>query len=101
MASEQAARRAQSEQAWPSSSLRSCEQINQRLIRFPSLRRKARDDVAEVGAVERSVLVDLSREEAFAQRAIRNEADPEFLERRHHFLLQARAKTASIRFGAR
>ena len=41
-----------------------CQQIDQRLIRFPSLRRKARDDVAEIGAVERRVLVDLAREEA-------------------------------------
>ena len=34
------------------------------------------------------VLVDLAREEALAQRAERNEADPEFLERRQHLLLR-------------
>ena len=39
------------------------EQINQGLIRFPRLRRKARESVAEVGAVERRILVDFSREE--------------------------------------
>src|SRR5215470_687180 len=61
------------------------KQFNQGLIRFPSLRRKAREDVAEVGAVERGVFVDLSREEALAQRAIWNEADSEFLKGRQHF----------------
>ena len=63
------------------------EQIDQGLVRLPGLRREARDDVAEVGAVERRVLVDLAREEALAQRAERNEADAEFLERRQHLLL--------------
>jgi hypothetical protein len=63
------------------------KEISQGLIRFPSLRRKARDDVAEVETVERGVLVDLSREETFTKRAKRNEADPELLERRHHFRL--------------
>src|SRR5262245_14834630 len=61
------------------------KQINQGLIRFPSLRRKAREDVAEVGAVERSGFVYLSREEALPQRAIWNEADSEFLKGRQHF----------------
>src|SRR5439155_2115930 len=51
------------------------KQINQSLIRFPSLRRKARESVAEVGTVERSVFVNLSREEALTQRAVWNEAD--------------------------
>ena len=63
-ASGPAARQARSEQVSPSSVLRSCKQINQSLIRLPSLRRKARNDVAEVGTVERRVLVDLSREKA-------------------------------------
>ena len=63
------------------------EQIDQGLVRLPGLRREAREDVAEVGAVERRVLVDLAREEALAQRAVGNEADPEFLERRQHFRL--------------
>src|SRR5262249_45394473 len=61
------------------------KQVNQSLIRFPSLRRKAREDVAEVGAVERSVFVDLAREEALPQRAIWNEADSEFLKGRQRF----------------
>src|SRR5262245_37121102 len=61
------------------------EQVNQSLIRFPSLRRKAREDVAEVGAVELSVFVYLSREEALPQRAKWNEADSEFLKGRQHF----------------
>src|SRR5262245_6317682 len=58
------------------------EQINQGLIRFPGLRCKAREGVAEVGTVEGGVFADLSREEAPTQRAIWNEADPEFLEGR-------------------
>ena len=83
-ASGQAARRARSGQASPSSVCDLAEQIDQRLIRFPGLRRKARNDVAEVGSVERRLLVDLSREETLAKRAEGNEADPEFLERRQH-----------------
>ncbi len=65
------------------------KQINQGLIRLPSLRRKARENVAEVGTVERRVFVDLSREEALPQRAVWNEADAEFLEGRQHFHLRA------------
>jgi len=55
------------------------KQINQDLIRLPSLRRKARDAVADVGTVERRIFVDLSSEEALAHRTIWNEADPKFL----------------------
>ncbi len=58
------------------------KQINQGLIRFPSLWGKARDDVAKVGALELCILVDLSSEEALAKRAEWNESDPEFIERR-------------------
>ena len=76
------------------------EQIDQGLVRLPGLRREAGDDVAEVGAVERRVLVDLAREEALAQRAEGNEADAEFLERRQDLLLRALATTASIRSAA-
>src|SRR5215813_5807990 len=65
------------------------EQINQGLIRFPGLRGKARDDVAEVGTVERRVFVNLSREKALAQRAVGNEADPELLKGRYHFFLRS------------
>ena len=75
------------------------EQIDQRLVRLAGLRREARDGAAEVGAVERRVLVDLAGEEALAQRAERDEADPEFLERRQHLRLRLRATTASTRSG--
>jgi hypothetical protein len=61
------------------------KQINQGLIRFQGLRRKAREGVAEVGTVELYVFVDLSREEAPAKRGVWNEADPELLKCRHHF----------------
>src|SRR5439155_17872573 len=63
------------------------ENIDDSLIRLPILRRKSRDGVAEVGAVERRSLVDLSGEEAFAERAERNEADAELFAGRQYFLL--------------
>ena len=56
--------------------------LNERQIRLPIFGGEARDDVAEVRAVEGRRLVDLSGEEAFAERAERNEADPELLEDR-------------------
>src|SRR3984893_793374 len=65
---------------------KSAQQIHQRLIRFPVLWRKARDDVAEIVFVELRIFADLSGEEALAERAEWNEADAEFLERRHYFL---------------
>ena len=61
------------------------QQVDQGLVRLPGLRREARERVAEVGAVERRVLVDLAGEEALAQRAEGDEADAEFFERRQHF----------------
>src|SRR4030095_9202687 len=64
------------------------EQINQRLIRFPSLRREARQRAAQVRTVERSVFVDLSREKTSAQRAKWNKTDSEFLKRRQYFLFR-------------
>src|SRR2546423_13985397 len=51
------------------------DQIYQRLIRFPVLFRKARDDVAEVVLVELCVFADRSGEKALPQRAERHEAD--------------------------
>jgi len=65
-------------------SLPSCDpgqQIDQSQIRLPILGREARDDVAEVGAVERRALIDLPREKALAQRTERNEANSQLLER--------------------
>src|ERR1700690_1151426 len=64
------------------------QQINHRLICFPSLWSKTRDDIAEISAVELRILVDLARKEALSQRAEWNESDAEFLERRQHFLLR-------------
>src|SRR6266571_5370640 len=61
------------------------QQIHQGLIRLESLRREARERAAEVGAVERRVFVDLSREEALPQWTIGNEANAEFLQGRQHF----------------
>src|SRR5215203_1864999 len=63
------------------------EHLDQGLVRLSSLRREARNDVAEVGAVERGVLVDRAREEALTQRAEGDEADAELLERRQNLLL--------------
>src|SRR5207237_4357852 len=64
------------------------EQINQGLIRLESFRREAREGATEVGTVEGRVFVNLAREEALAQRTVRHEAYPEFLEGRYHFLLR-------------
>src|SRR5438874_8762005 len=64
------------------------EQINQSLIGFASLRRKAREYVAEIRTVERSVFVNLSREKAPAQRTVRNKTDSEFLKCGQHFFFR-------------
>ena len=58
------------------------KQINHGLIRFPVLRRKARDDVPEIVLIELRIFVDLAREEALAKRAEWHKSDPQFLERR-------------------
>jgi len=58
------------------------EQINQRLVRFPILCGKARDDVPEIIFVEFRIFVDLAREEALAKGAEWNEPNSEFFERR-------------------
>src|SRR2546421_633095 len=52
------------------------------LIRFASLRRKARNDVAEVGTVERRVFIDRAREGALPKRTKWNEAASQFLQGR-------------------
>src|SRR5271165_4956200 len=65
-----------------------CELANQvhySLIRLPVFRSKSRNYVAEVRLVELRVFADFAGEETLAQRAEWNEADTEFLERRHHF----------------
>src|SRR5437588_2357839 len=61
------------------------EQIDERLIRLESVRREAGQGAAEIGAIELRVFVNLSREKAFTQGAVRDKADSEFLERRYHF----------------
>ena len=66
---------------------RCAEQIDQGLVRLERLRRETGERAAEVGAVERRILVHLTREKPFAQGAVGNEPDPEFLEGRYHFLL--------------
>src|SRR6202049_2858015 len=63
-------------------------QINQPLIRFTVLRRKARHNVAEVSLVELRVFADFAGEETLAQRAEWNEPDAEFLECRYDFGLR-------------
>src|SRR5580700_7212793 len=55
------------------------EQIHQGLIRLAVLRIKARELITKIGAVERSALVDFSREEALAQWAIWNKTNSKFL----------------------
>src|SRR6202035_743604 len=65
------------------------QQINQGLIRFSSFWSKARDDVAEIGAVELRIFVNLAREKSLTERAVGNESDPEFFERGQHFFFRA------------
>src|SRR6218665_378278 len=63
------------------------EKINQGLVRCPGLWREARDDVAEILAVERRALADRAREEALAEWEEGHEADPELLQGRQDLLL--------------
>src|SRR5260370_27198582 len=58
------------------------EQIDERPVRLAGIGREPRDGVAEVGAVESGVLVDLTGEVPLAQRAEGNEADSELFEYR-------------------
>ena len=58
------------------------KQIHQRLIRLPVLRVKPRDTVAEIGVIERRILVDFACEETLSQRAKWNEADSKFFKSR-------------------
>src|SRR5439155_14456690 len=63
------------------------EELDQSLVCLPGLRCEAGNDVAEIAAVERRVLRDRAGEEALAERAERDEADPELLEGRQYLLL--------------
>src|SRR6266852_3508654 len=63
-------------------------QINQSLVRFAILRAETRHAAAEIGAIELCVRVDLASQEAFAQRAERNEANSKLLQRGHHRLFR-------------
>src|SRR6516164_6048672 len=63
------------------------DQVYQGLVRLAGLWVEARDCIPEVAAVECGVLIDLAREEALAQRAERNEADPKLLKGGHHLCL--------------
>src|SRR3977135_2267267 len=65
------------------------QQINQRLIRFSSFWGEARDDVAEIGAIELRSLGDLAREKTLTKRAKWNKSDPEFFQDRQHILFRA------------
>src|SRR4029078_12706516 len=64
------------------------EQINQSLIRFSSLRRKARERATQVRTVERSVLVHPPREKASAERADWNENDSNVFQWCQHLLFR-------------
>src|ERR1700751_4636049 len=88
MASGRATMRAQSAQTWPFPLRDLVQQIHQSLICFQSLRREARQNASEVGAVELRVLLNLAGQESLAERAGGNEADSKLLQRRQHFLLR-------------
>jgi hypothetical protein len=55
------------------------KQINQGLVGPASLSCKARNDVTEMGLVERRALIDLSRKETLPQRTEWNQSDTENL----------------------
>src|SRR5206468_2692770 len=59
--------------------------INEGLIRFSVFRVKTRDLVAEIVAVKLRILVNLSREEAFAQGTEGNKSNSEFFQGWQHF----------------
>src|SRR5580692_6922102 len=65
------------------------KQSNQGLIRSSSFWGKARDDVAEIRAIELRILGDLAREKALAERAKWNESNAKFFEGRQHVLFRA------------
>src|SRR5580765_5148850 len=64
---------------------KSRKQINEGLICFSIFRAKARDIVAEIGAVELRILVDCAREEALAQGTEGNESNSEFFQGWQYF----------------
>src|SRR5712692_5507884 len=64
------------------------KEIHERLIRFAVLRRKARNDVAEIAFVELRIFADLAGEEALTKRTEWDESDPEFLQCGQHFLFR-------------
>src|SRR5882762_11593142 len=64
------------------------KQIDQGVIRFSIRRRKPRDGVAKIGAIESRRFVDLACQETLSQRAKWNEADSKFFKGRQHFLLR-------------
>src|SRR5260370_38337552 len=61
------------------------KQINHGLVGLERLGRKARNDVAEIGLVERRVLVDISRNEALPQSTKWTKADAGFLDGQYHY----------------
>src|SRR3954463_16567568 len=62
------------------------DHIHERLVGPAVLLAETRNHVSEVLAVELRVLIDLAREETFAQRRKRYEADAELLQYRYYFL---------------
>ena len=76
------------------------EQLDQRSIRLPGLRRETEYSVTEFGVVEGGILVDLAREIALAQRAEGNKADSEIFESRNDLRFSSSA-TKSTRSAAR
>src|SRR6516162_9764041 len=65
------------------------QEIDQGLVRSAILRSETRDGIAEVGAAQFGVLVDLACKKASTQRAVRDKADAELLHRRQNLLLGA------------
>src|SRR5581483_10364618 len=64
------------------------QQIHESLIRFPVLRREARNNIAEIALVEFGLFADLACEEPLAQRTEGDESNPEFLKSGDHLRLR-------------
>src|SRR5579875_2285410 len=64
------------------------KQVHERLVCLQCLRRKARQNTAEIGAVELGILVNFSGEVALAERTVRHKPDAELLAGRQHMLFR-------------
>src|SRR5579885_936771 len=65
------------------------EQVHQRLICTHVFRTEARDGAAKISAVELRAWSDFARQKSLSERAVRHEADAQFLEHRQDLLFRS------------